>query len=193
VGWHTVNFSNLPQNEITVTAKGMKTKVASSSSALVYPFAKPLLISKIAFEGSTEGYPTLNSETAEAEIKADDYVLRLGLIEKGEISPTFFERLFAPHWLKELRSFWKEDSFQRLILLKVAQNEPKGSVRKHPSSKFIEEEVVKSGHRPQDLAFTHEFIPPISSLGLWLQSDGDGTHSEFIVEGKKLEIWTQDN
>lgn len=193
VGWQTITFSDLKPNATQPTKQGMVVEVNASSSAMVYPFSTPQKISRLTFRGSAEGLPKIGLAVPDEERKQDDYVLRLGLIEPGTNSLNFFERLFAPRWLNNLRKLWPDSSFEKLTLLKVAQAEPVGSRRIHPQSSYVEEEVVKTLAKPGNLSFTHDFSPPRSSLGLWIQSDGDGTRSQFTVYWQSLEIQTQGN
>ena len=47
---------------------------------------------------------------------------------------------------------------------------------------LLEEEVVLQKQTPGEFSWDYELKTPLEVFGIWIQSDGDDTHSKFNVE-----------
>jgi len=190
-GWHHLSFGGLTPNTVHYGAEGIRIEVRRSSSPLFRPFPSTLAVRRLSASGRATGVPSL-SDGAEGDGRNDDYTLRVGLAVEGRDSLGFFQRLFAPSWLKRLIELAPDPRIDRVSFLCLAQRREPGSRRRHPRSRYVEEDVAARVTGPGPFAIDHRFEPALRSLGLWVHADGDDTRSEFDVAIQSIGIETDE-
>lgn len=179
--WHALPFGKQAANEITYSEKELRIAVKGTSSPLFYHFDTPLTLRSLFVEGGTTGVPKLPPDKTEGEKGADDFALRFGVVLEGEKKLGWLEKIFAPAWLKQLTEILPDRPFGGVEFLTLSQTQAPGTRRTHPMSRYLNEEVVKKISSGGEFSFEKIFSEPVSSLGLWIQSDGDETGSSFDV------------
>lgn len=101
VVWQTLSYRGVPSHQIRFGATGLTVAVAKSAGPLVYPLPEPIRVRAIRARGEVRGGINVRGER-QGQPGCDDYTLRLGLVQAGTRSPGFFERRFAPAWMRTL-------------------------------------------------------------------------------------------
>ncbi len=188
--WHALRYGNEPANEITFSDNELRISVKRSASPLFYHFDETLPLHALAAEGSVSALPTLLPGKTEGEKGADDFALRLGVVLEGKKSLNWFERLFAPSWLKRLTDSLPNRAFGGVHFLTLSQSGEPGDTRHHPMSHYLFEDTVKRLEKPGPFAFEKTFEPDVRAIGLWIQSDGDDTQSTFDLRLTSIALTT---
>ncbi len=189
--WQALPYGDKTANEITFSDKELRISVKSSASPLFYRFRERLGLRSVAVKGILSALPQLPADIKEGEKGADDLALRFGIVLGGDKKIGWFERLFAPAWLKQLSEVMAGQSFGGVHFLTLSQTQTVGTTRQHPTSHYLEEEVVKKVERAGPFSFEHIFAKAPQTLGLWLQSDGDDTHSSFDLSLHSIVLTTE--
>jgi hypothetical protein len=120
---------------------------------------------------------------------ADDFVLRVGLVEAGTRRPSFVERRLAPGWVRFLFSLAPPDQgVGRIRFFNLGLSASQiGWARTHPLSSLIHETVVAAPEPDGTFTIVAQ-APDTPVLALWLSADGDDTSSRFTVRVDALEL-----
>ncbi|VAW78279.1 hypothetical protein MNBD_GAMMA12-1193 [hydrothermal vent metagenome] len=180
-----IKFGSVTPTEYQFSKNQLKAVVNGSASALILPFAKPLLIKKISFKWKAKGKLKLGTAQLEASKQGDDNYYRLGLMVSGKAP---FVPFFAPAWVKLTRQHLKQPSNGMQVYFVNAQHAP-GKTWLSPYSSSIKNFSV-AGVKVDDgyQEVTINLKQAVSTAGLWLASDGDDTQSNFVVWVKDLKI-----
>ena len=140
--------------------------------------------------GRVSGRLSLDGSLQQGAPGADDYALRIGLVESGTRRLGWFQRLAAPSWVKRLFALAPADTgISRVQFLNVAESPGHvGSARQHPGSDLLYEHVVTAIDPEGRFAIDYTLERATSVLALWLGSDGDDTSSTFSVTLERLEL-----
>ena len=189
--WKQLEFRNIKANTVsTIKQNGdhLKISVSQSASPLVYKFDKPkrikslnvearLLSGSLDFHGITQGASG-----------ADDFLLRVGLVAKGNQQLNFLQKIVAPSWVKELHRMGKESTgIDKIYFYNIASEALSWNERIHPRSNLIVEKIVG---KIQNNKIQFTVIPDQNKeiLGLWISSDGDDSKSNFDLEIEKISV-----
>lgn len=189
--WHALQYAGKTPNEITFSEQELRISVKGSASPLFYRFEDRLNLRSVSVKGNLSALPQLPAEKNEGEKGADDLALRFGIVLEGDKKIGWLERLFAPAWLKQLTAVLVDQPFGGVHFLTLSQTQAVGTTRHHPTSPYLEEEVVKKVERPGPFSFEHIFAKAPRTIGLWLQSDGDDTHSSFDLSLHSIILTTK--
>jgi len=188
LGWEHLEFSNAKRNDVEFTGSGLHISVKESSSPLFFRLKELIAVTGVRIKGELLGIPNISSQDKEGQGSSDDFPLRVGLVSSGEQELNWFQKLFAPRWIKEVSERSQPYSLGRVLFLTVGQTLPVGFKRKHPKSELLEEEVVLQVSHPGAFEVSWKSPSPINTYALWLQSDGDDTRSSFEVLLKELSL-----
>lgn len=188
-GWQVLQYSNLPPHRVSFSPEGLRMAVEASAMPVIYPLRSPLRVAAVRVRGRVEGQLKLPAQR-QGEPKFDDYVFRLGLVERGERRLNFVQRQVAPAWVRTLFALAPEGSgIARIQFLNVgADSAAIGRERQHPLSELIFERVVAVPRQDGRFDFEHRFERPLDTVAVWLSSDGDDSGSSFTVQVERIEL-----
>ncbi len=112
--------------------------------------------------------------------------MRLGLVLEGEDTLSWLQKLFAPGWIQELIDLNPEKSFERVVFISISQQREPHTKTVHPKSDRIQEIVAIKPEGPGPFKMDYTFETALPVFAFWLQSDGDGTGSEFKLSLKSF-------
>lgn len=185
--WLSVPYSGIKPNELAFTPHGLTIRVDSSSSPLFHLLGGRMRVAGLTAEGTLSGLPKIPEGAEEGVGKYDDFALRIGLVVEGSHTLSFFEKLFAPGWIKRLAELAPEGhGFDHVELLALSQQKEPGTRRVHPMTKYIQEEVAAKVTAPGPFKIDHDYKEPLDAFALWVHADGDDTHSAFEVTLKSV-------
>ena len=190
--WNILAYKSIPANEVLDTKSGLLIKVASSASPIIYPFKSSATIKSLSVKLHTSGELNLNGLTQGQE-GADDFLFRIGLVYSGQKQLSFFEKTFAPTWIKKLHALAKDgQGISHIEFFNLAsQSSLLGKSRTHPLSELLKENFIQvSTKKEQTLHFkiSSNDISNKKVLALWMSIDGDDTKSNFSITIEELTI-----
>jgi len=186
--WHSVKFSKIPPNKVEFATNGLSFRVASSASAIVFPVTNEIRLVSIHVSGRVEG----GWQNLRRHLKADDAILRVGLVEAGSRRLNPFKRGTAPDWLKEVfRLLPEHTGIANVHFLNVSGTHATGTrPRSGAPKEFFDEHFVTTPNADGSFDFTCEFPGSTRVIAVWLGADGDDSHSTFIVTVERVELET---
>ncbi len=119
-GWLMPSYQNKPNNDFTFSDKGLLISVKESASPLFYPLANSCRAQRLTATGTLLGLPHLG-DAKEGIGQGDDFALRVGVVEGGDKTLNWFQRLFAPAWLRELTSQNQTLGVKQVHFFNIAQ------------------------------------------------------------------------
>ncbi|MFZ9002342.1 MAG: hypothetical protein ACO20H_13630 [Bacteriovoracaceae bacterium] len=187
-----VHYSKkIKPNDIKINGGELEINVNGSSSALVYKFDRPKVIYKIRIQAEITG-PINYQNKQPGEKGADDFPLRVGLIEKGDTKLNFFQRAIAADWVVKLNDLGKSHGgFNKIHSFVFYIQKPAYNERFHPLSDYFFETIAlgfNSGVLDGEFSLKKE----IESIGIWISADGDDTQSSFKIKIKELKLTSPD-
>ncbi|NBX68989.1 MAG: hypothetical protein EBR01_08520 [Proteobacteria bacterium] len=187
--WYIPSYSNLKPNRISFGAKGLKIDVNDSSSPLFYALQKSVPIKSISMRGRISRFSEPPKTMKEGDIP-DDCPLRLGLVETTPGGPSWLQRLVSPRWVKDLFELFPNQTIKKVTFLTIDPYRKVGSLRTHPKNSLIIEQVALSLKNSGPFQLDYKFKEPLTTQAIWLQSDGDDSHTRFFVELESLKLET---
>lgn len=185
--WEQVNYRKIKANTVNTVNGHMVINVDQSSSALVYPFAKAKKIKGLNIDAQMKGEINYQDKIP-GSMGADDFPLRIGLIEQGSNTLNFFQKTLAPQWLKKLNAFSANyGGLNQVYTLLFYTQSPDFEQREHPLSKYFYE-VSLAQFKNGELKYRYKFDQPTQNIGLWISTDGDDTQSKFSITIHHLEL-----
>jgi hypothetical protein len=187
--WQTLSYRNLPPHRLRFSEAGLEIAVERSAMPLVHPLSAPLSVARIRVQGRFEGELRL-PPGRQGDGKFDDYVFRIGLVEPGRRTLNFAQRQLAAPWVRKLFELAPAGSgISGIHFFNVAAEDAHlGRERQHPGSDLIRERVVAVARVQGRFDFMHQLQAPLSTLAVWLSSDGDDTGSSFTVFLERIEL-----
>lgn len=190
--WQVLKYNNIKANEVGFTKEGLRVNVMKSANPVIFPFAEGKTVSRVIAKGVLlDGSLNIPVGVSQDSRGADDYVFKLGLVEKGDKSLNWLQRSFAPSWVKTLFELAPDDSgIAKIHFLNVVQNKKDvGKGREHASSDLVyEENITFLDSNTGAFQIEKTFDNPLDILALWLSIDGDDTGSSFSVLIKFIEL-----
>ncbi len=187
-----VHYSKkIKPNDVEVNSNSLMISVNGSSSALVYKFEKPIIIDKIKIQATLEGTIDYKGRKP-GEKGADDFPLRIGIIEKGKTKLNFFQKAIAADWVVKLNNLGRSHGgFNKIHSFVYYTERPTYNERNHPLSDYFYE-TVALGFTDGNINGEYSFKKEIESVGIWISADGDDTQSKFKVIIKELKFTSPD-
>ncbi|MGE3758684.1 MAG: hypothetical protein AB7H97_13055 [Pseudobdellovibrionaceae bacterium] len=192
--WKIEQFSRVPKNEVTASAKGLLIRINGSAGPLIYPLKAKEKISGFKVTGEFFGLPKLTKPLLQGEKGFDDYPLRLGFVIPGEKKLSGFKKAFAAQWVKRLYEQVKDGTgLDSVHFYNVTQNSNQvGQTRIHPASDLFHEEFFAKVKSAGPFSYEFQFRQPIEAVAVWISIDGDDTNSTFDVLISDLELQLQE-
>jgi len=191
--WTTLEFGKIAPNAVSVSGGAMNISVRSSASPLVYKLDAPAVVTGVTVEARWTGELRIPEATVQGESGADDFVLKLGVVEAGERTLNWIQRRVAANWIKQLFRLAPAGSgVERINFLSTTQQpDLVGSRRVHPLNELLYETRVTHLRSVGAFVMSHEFDEPVTVLGLWVSSDGDDTGSSFELQIDRITLHTK--
>jgi hypothetical protein len=186
--WKALAYRGIEANRVSFDQDGLTIHLDRSAGPLVWPLPAPAPLERVTVRGHVEGQLRTTPER-QGLAGADDFTLRVGLVEAGTRRPSFLERRLAPAWVRYLFSLAPENQGVgriRFFNLGLSTSQV-GWSRTHPLSDLLHETVVAAPEA--DGSFTVVARSPDTPvLALWLSADGDDTGSRFTVRIDAIEL-----
>lgn len=191
--WTSLSYSKIPANTVSVAGGGLHIAVNKSASPLVYKFDSPVTAKSIHVEARWSGELHIPGNAVQGEAGADDFVLKVGVVEAGERRLNWLQRRIAADWIRQLfRLAPKGTGVERIHFLSATQQENLlGSQRVHPLSDLLHETHITYLDKPAAFELNYQFEEPVVVLGLWISSDGDDTDSNFELTIDRITLDTE--
>ena len=191
--WTTLSFNRIPANSVSVSDGALHIAVDRSASPLVYKLGRPTRITGVTVVARWAGQLRIPEGATQGDEDADDFVLKLGIVEAGDRTLNWIQRRIAADWIKQLfRLAPKGAGVNRINFLSTTQTSTQlGSSRTHPLNDLLHETRITHLEGPGEFEMTHRFEAPVETLGLWISSDGDNTGSSFDLYIERITLHTE--
>lgn len=191
--WKTLAFNNIPPNQVSVDNGALHIAVRSSASPLIFGLDKPTHLTGVTVVASWSGELRIPEGATEGDKNADDFVLKLGIVEAGDQTLNWFQQRIAADWVKQLYSLAPRGTGVRRINFLSTTQQPKllGTQRTHPLNDLLYETRIVLLEGPGAFEMAYRFDAPVEALGLWISSDGDDTGSSFDLEITGITLHTE--
>ena len=192
--WHSLKYSSIPANLTHFSSEHISIRVHHSASPLIYAMTdNPLIITGISVQGHVDRLVNIQHSEKQGKDGWDDFNLRLGLVVLGQKRPNWFQRAFAPEWVKVMFNLAPKDQGIDQIYFLNAVLSPRLLQKKriHPLSQYITEHYVWLMDKSGSFSYSYEFPDPKHTGALWISVDGDDTQSEFHLKIQKIFLTTQ--
>ena len=188
--WQVLEFRKIPANTVAVNNGALEIAVDKSASPLVYKLAAPLTVTAVTVEARWAGAVNIPDNSVQGEDGADDFVLKLGIVEAGDRRLNWLQRRIAADWLQQLFKLAPAGTGVRRInfLSTTQQAELLGSTRVHPLNDLLFETRVTYLPSPGEFTMSYRFPEPVEVLGVWISADGDDTASTFDLEIRRITL-----
>lgn len=186
--WETLAFRGIPPNQVAFGGDGLEIRVTASAGPVVWPLPQPTLVGRLRVSGMLSGQ--LNTSSARQGQKgADDFALRVGLVESGTRRPSFVERRLAPAWVRRLFALAPDgEGVGQIRFFNLGLDASQiGWQRVHPLSDLMRETVVAVPESDGRFALDVD-TGGLRTLAVWLSADGDDTRSTFTVRVQRIEL-----
>lgn len=192
--WNQLRYSSLKSNKISGNKNELIIEVDKSSSPLIYKLDPILNFKTVIIQGEVlEGKLNLNGQKQglfkNKKSVTDDYVLRFGLVLKGNNKKPPIPGFLLASWIKEMFKLApKGTGVDKIYFLKVVEDPTEiGQTRNHPLSEYLFEESVASNKNGK-FKIEKTFTLQKELLGFWISANGEGTKSKFKTKITKIEI-----
>ncbi|MGQ0650764.1 MAG: hypothetical protein ACT4P4_00630 [Betaproteobacteria bacterium] len=188
--WQALQYSSIAPHRIRFSPAGLEIAVEASAMPLIYPLASPVAVRSVRVQGRILEGALLVPPQKQGEKGADDYVLRVGLVEPGGRTLNFLQRQVAAAWVRKLFELAPPGGgISRIHFLNVgAEKAHLGRQRVHPLSELLVEKVVALPRQDGRFDFTHVLERPLQALAGWLSADGDDTQSRYRLLVEAIEL-----
>ena len=191
--WKVLSFRNIAANTVTVNDGVMNIAVDKSASPLVYKLTAPLTVTAVTVDASWSGALRIPENTVQGEDGADDFILKLGIVEAGDRKLNWLQRRIAADWLQQLFKLAPPGTgVRRINFLSTTQQQALvGSTRVHPLNDLLYETRVTYLPSPGEFTMTYRLPEPVDVLGLWISADGDDTASSFDLQIRQITLHSE--
>jgi hypothetical protein len=191
--WTSLSFSSIPANTVSVEDGNLHISVNKSASPLVYKLDEPLAVMSLAVKARWSGKLNIPEGAVQGEAGADDFILKLGIVEAGDRTLNWLQRRIAANWIQQLFKLApKGTGVERINFLSTTQQQKLlGSRRTHPLNDLLYETRVTYLESPGEFEMVYQFEEPVVVLGLWISSDGDDTGSSFDLTIERITLNTE--
>ena len=188
-GWKELQFNKIPKNTVSVVNhNSLKVEVKDSASPLIYKLPDVVTTKSVEFTYDLVSQEALNFSKGKSSTFPEDFILRIGLVAKGEKLLGWLQKKIAAQWVLELFSLAPKDvGLDKIYFHNIALSQQQvGSYRVHPKSDLMNEEII--GSFPENKKVNHILKKPIDVVAIWISIDGDDTKSSFVTEINELKL-----
>jgi hypothetical protein len=190
-GWQFLKYRNIPSNTFRCTSAGLVIGVTNSAAPAVFPLTNELRVIEMRVRGKISGLLKV-PPAKQGEKGFDDFALRVGLVEPGTRTLSWWEKRTAANWVKNLFALAPPGKgISKIRFFNVGTDAAQiGRSHVYSSDGLMEQTVVAVPDADGRFAFTNNFSMPLNVVAVWISSDGDDTHSSFAVTINKVEFTT---
>ena len=190
-GWQFLKYRKIPPDTFHCTSAGLVIGVTNSAAPAVFPLTNELRVIELRVRGKISGSLEVPPDK-QGEKGFDDYTLRVGLVEPGPRTLSWWEKMTAADWVKKLFALAPPGmGIGKIHFFNVGTDPAQlGRNRMYSSDDLMEQTVVAVPDADGRFAFTNRFAAPLNVLAVWISSDGDDTHSSFAVTLNRVELET---
>lgn len=181
-GWSDWGYRGRSRHEISRASGGLQVRVDRSAGGLAYRLPAPAVVRRVQARGRVSG--ALAVDPARQGLDGqDDFVLRVGLVVRGEKRLGFLQRRLAPAWIRDLHNLAPPGAgLSHVHFFNVgAPGAVVGRERAHPLSDLLRETVTTTTRADGTFDLAATLAMPVETLGIWLSMDGDDTGSSFTL------------
>ena len=191
--WISLEYRSIPANTVTVENGNLHIAVNKSASPLIHKLYEPLKATSVTVKASWSGKLNTPQGVVQGEAGADDFILKLGIVEAGDRTLNWLQRRIAADWIKQLFKLAPKDTgVERINFLSTAhQQNLLGTRREHPLNDLLYETRVTWLEAQGEFEMEYQFEEPVNVLGLWISSDGDDTESSFDLSIERITLNTE--
>jgi len=191
--WTALSYRSIPANSASVEDGNLHISVNESASPLVYKLDEPLAVISLVVKARWSGKLNIPQGAVQGEAGADDFILKLGIVEAGDRTLNWLQRRIAANWIQQLFKLApKGTGVERINFLSTTQQQKLlGSRRTHPLNDLLYETRVTFLESPGEFEMVYQFEGPVVVLGLWISSDGDDTGSSFDLTVERITLNTE--
>lgn len=191
--WTSLSFTRIPANSVAVVDGNLHISVNKSASPLIYEFDEPLVVTSLAVKARWSGTLNIPQDAVQGEAGADDFILKLGIVEAGERTLNWLQRRIAADWVRQLFKLAPQGTgVERIHFLTTTQQHNLiGSHRTHPLNDLMYETRITYLESPDEFEMVYQFEEPVVVLGLWIAADGDDTGSSFDLFIERITLHTE--
>ncbi|HZI32772.1 MAG TPA: hypothetical protein VFF11_10555, partial [Candidatus Binatia bacterium] len=190
-GWQFLKYRKIPSNTFHCTPTGLVIGVTNSAAPAVFPLTNELSVVKIRVRGTISG--SLKVPPGKQGQKGfDDFVLRVGLVEPGTHTLSWWQKRVAADWVKKLFSLTPSGKgISKIHFFNVGTDAAQiGRNWTYNSGVPMEQTVVAVPDAGGFFTFTNSFAKPLDVIAIWISSDGDDTHSSFSITLSQAQFTT---
>lgn len=189
-GWQVLSFRSIPANVVLADKTGLRVDVNASASPLVYPLPAPAQVARVRVRARWSGALDVPSGSVQGDTGADDFVLKLGLVEAGDETLNWFQKRIAAKWVRTLFELAPRGSGIRRIhfLSTTQQADLLGTSRVHPLSDLLRESRFQVLDGPGRFELDVALPEAADVVALWISADGDDTGSRFSLLIESIEL-----
>lgn len=190
--WIELAFASIAANTVSYTNHGLTIAVDDSASPLIHPLSQVVKVNRVRVQGTVAGGLNLPMPESQGQKGFDDYRFRLGLVEAGSKTLSIWQKPFAAKWIKQLFALAPEGSgVNKIEFFNVPEAASMtGNKRAHPASDLLIETVLDPADAQGNINIDLALSTPITTLALWISSDGDDTQSQYTINISKIELFT---
>lgn len=183
-GWNVLAYKKIPPHRVQFSETGLHVDVKKSAAPVIYKLPKEMKVSELEVTGRIEGVLKLSGR--QGEKKQDDFLLRVGLVVRGDKKLNFIQRRLAPRWVLELHQLAPEGGgVDRIEFFNVVSDPAlQGRSRRHPLSDLLVENFIWTDADIKDdgaFSFRTAIKKTLDVVAVWISIDGDDTGSEYKV------------
>lgn len=190
-GWQFLKYRHILPNTFRCISAGLIIGVTNSAAPAVFPLTNEMRVTELRVRGKISGSLKVPPDK-QGEKGFDDYTLRVGLVEPGIHTLNWWEKLTAADWVKKLFALAPSGmGIGKIHFFNIGTETAQiGHSWTYPSKDLMEQTVVAVPNAGGDFSFTNRFTTPLKVIAAWISSDGDDTHSSFVVTLKQVEFKT---
>lgn len=189
--WKRVDYANIPAHQVTRESTTMRIQIENSASPIVHTFHKPVWVTGVDVDASVKGsLIQIPKGIKQGQKSADDAVLRLGLIVRGDKKLNWLQRKIAPRWLLKLEKLMPQNyGINHVQFISTClQKDLLHKKRTHYLDSSLKEECVTLLEKVGPFTLSKKWTQPLQVLGVWIATDGDDTQSRFELKINSIEI-----
>lgn len=186
-GWQFLKYRHILPDTFHSTSSGLVIGVNNSAAPAVFPLTNELNVTELRVRGKISG--SLKVPPAKQGEKGyDDYTLRVGMVEPGTRTLSWWEKLAAAGWVKKLFSLAPPGTgIGKIHFFNVGTASAQiGRKQMYSSNGLMEQTVVAVPNIDGSFNFTNRFNKPLKVIAIWISCDGDDTQSSFAVTLKQV-------
>jgi hypothetical protein len=180
-GWKMLEYKSIPTHQVISSTEKIHFKVAKSAAPIIFQLKEPTEIHSFILKGGRKGFLNFGGNI-QGEKDADDFSMRLGLVEQGNKTLSWLQKAIAPQWIIKLHELAQgRGGIEKIHFFNFSESKLPWESRVHPLSDLIQETIIGVPDSQGNFDITYKLSSPIKTLALWVAFDGDDTKSEYEI------------